>query len=152
MKKICFLLLILLFFTIGCSKYELSMDKFLDTANFDGYIIKNSKEGYENYSYIKNIYYAVSRDGAYDIQFLNLENDDYAKKFYLVNKDEVSKNVSSKSYVKNKSTSYYEVYHVETSSTYYLVIRSNENILYIEAPIASILEIEEFLTDLNLDY
>ena len=152
MKKVYYLLLILIMLTIGCTKNELTKEKFLSTADFDGYIMQNNMSGYENYNYIKNVYYAVSRNGAYDIQFLELENEDYAKKFFELNKSEVSKNVATLSYVKDKSKTNYEIYHVETSSTYYLVIRNNENILYIEAPIGNILEIEEFLTDLELDY
>ena len=44
------------------------------------------------------------------------------------------------------------MFHAENEETYYLVIRSKENIIYISAPINFINEIEEFLDDLDLEY
>ena len=152
MKKYWFLLIIFLAFIIGCSKREITLEKFLEVAVYDGYFIDKNKTGYENYDYIDEVYYAINRDDTYDIQFLKLKDTNYAKRFFDLNKEDISKNVASLSYVKDKSYSSYDLYHVETSSTYYLIIRNNENIIYIVAPIGNILEIEEFLDDLELDY
>ena len=150
MKK--WLLLIIVFLIVGCAKNSVTLHEFIDVAKDDGYIIKEDKTGYEGYQYIKDIYYAINRENVYDIQFIELENDDYAKKFFSLNYSELSKNVDSNSYVKTKSLSDYALFHVETDDEYLLVIRSKNNILYVQADINYINEIEEFLRDLDLDY
>ncbi len=152
MKKLKFILLIFIFILAGCKKNSVSLDEFIDIAKFNGYIIENNKTGYETYPNILDVYYAVNRENAYDIQFLKLKDIDYAKKFFLLNFDEIKKNLTSKDYVKSNSSSTYEYYHGENESNYYIVIRSNENIIYIKAPIDYINEIEEFLTDLEIDF
>jgi hypothetical protein len=152
MKKLKFILLIFIFILAGCKKNSVSLDEFIDIAKFNGYIIENNKTGYETYPNILDVYYAVNRENAYDIQFLKIKDIDYAKKFFLLNVDEIKKNLTSKDYVKSNSSSTYEYYHGENESNYYIVIRSNENIIYIKAPIDYINEIEEFLTDLEIDF
>ncbi len=150
MKK--WLFLIIIFLIVGCAKNSVTLNDFITMAKDDGYIIKEDKSGYEGYQYIWEIYYAINRENAYDIQFIELESDEYAKKFFLINKDEIAKKVDSNSYVKTKNFSDYAVYHVETDEEYLLVIRSKNNILYVKADINYINEIEDFLGDLDLDY
>ena len=152
MKRIKYLLLILLFILVGCKKNSVTLDEFIDIAKYNGYIIEENKTGYENYPDILDIYYAVNRENAYDIQFLKLNSDSYAKKFFLLNVDTVRENLDNMSYVKSKSLSNYEMYHAENDNTYYLVVRSKENIIYISAPINYINEIEEFLEELDIEY
>ena len=152
MRKRKYLLLVLFVFLVGCTSNSVTLDEFIEKATFNGYIIRNDKSGYESYNKILNVYYAINREEAYDIQFLELKENDYAHKFFLLNKNEIKENINSSDYEKNKSNSNYELYHAENSSMYYLVIRSNSNIIYIEAPIGYMNEIEEFLDDLGLEY
>ena len=152
MKKLKYILIIFILLLTSCKKNSFDLDYFIDKASFDGYIIEENKTGYETYEYINDVYYAVDSSNAYDIQFLNLKSVDYAKQFFLVNASDIKENITDKDYVKSNSLSNYEYYHAENDSTYYIVIRSNENIIYIKAPISYINEIEEFLTDLDIDY
>ena len=152
MKKIKYVLIIFVLLLTACKNYSFDLDKFIDKAKYNGYLIENNKTGYESYPNILDVYYAVNRENAYDIQFLKLNGIDYAKKFFLLNVDEIKKEITSKDYVKSNTSSTYEYYHAENESKYYIVIRSNENIIYISAPIDYISEIEEFLTDLEIDY
>jgi hypothetical protein len=152
MRKLKYLLLILLLIVVGCKKNSVTLDEFIEVARFNGYLIENNKTGYESYDYISDIYYAVNRENAYDVQFLKLDSSETAKKFFLLNVDEIKKNLTTNDYIKSKSLTNYELYHAENSDTYYLVIRSKENIIYISAPINYINEIEEFLEDLDLEY
>jgi hypothetical protein len=152
MKKLKYLLLILVFILAGCKKNSITLDEFIEVGKFNGYIIENNKSGYETYPNILDVYYAVNRENAYDVQFLKLENSDYAIRFFMLNVDAIKENLDNKSYVKSKSLTNYEMYHAENENTYYLVIRSRENIIYISAPINYINEIEEFLDDLDLEY
>ena len=152
MKRLKYLLLVLIILFVGCKKNNVELNEFIETARFNGYIIEENKTGYEEYSYIKDIYYAVNRQNAYDIQFLILENDEYAKKFILSNVDEIKENIDSNSYVKSDSLTNYEFYHAENENTYYLIIRSKNNIIYVTAPIDYINEIEEFLSELSIDF
>ena len=152
MKKKLFIILILFFITIGCAKNELTLSSFIEKANDNAYFVESNKKGYESYQYIKEIFYAVNRENAYDIQFLELENDDYAKKFYDINQNALLEYVNDNTYIKKINNHNYQVYHLENDSEYHLIIRSKKNILYINAPINYINEIEEFLNDLDIDF
>lgn len=150
MKKVILLLSILLL--VGCSKSEISLSDFTETASFNGYVITSSMEGYEKYNYINDIIYAVNREDAYYIQFIEINNSDLAKKFFDINKEEIEKYKTSNSYVKSYNRTNNNLYHLENDSDYMLVIRLHNNIIYIDAPINYINEIEEFLSELNIDY
>ena len=152
MKKIKYLLLVFVLLLTACKKNSFTLDDFIDKAEFNGYIIEENKTGYELYPNILDVYYAVNRENAYDIQFLKLDSVDYAKKFFVLNANDIKENITKSDYVKSKSLSTYELLHAENESTYYIVIRSNENIIYIKAPIDYINEIEEFLEDLSVEY
>ena len=99
MKKI--LILLSLFLLIGCTKSEINQSDFVETATFNGYVITSSMNGYEKYNYIKNIVYAINREDAYYIQFIEIDSSDYAKRFFDVNKIEIEKYKKSNSYVKS---------------------------------------------------
>ena len=150
LKKI--LLLLLFIFIVGCSKNELDKQKFIDIADFNGYIIDKDMEKYKGYDYIKDVYYAFNREGMYLIQFIELENADYAKRFFDLNKEDFVKLKTSNSYTKTMNSSNYNLYHLETDDSYKLIIRGKNNVIYIDAPIDYINEIEEFLNELDIDY
>lgn len=152
MKKSKFFLIIFILLITACKKNSVTVDEFITNARENAYIVENNKSGYEDYDYIKSIYYAVNRENAYDIQFLELVNDDYAKQMFLINASEIKSKITDKDYVKSKSFTSFELYHAENDTNYYLVIRSNNNVIYIDAPIDYINEIEEFLEDLELEY
>lgn len=152
MKKVKYILIIFILLLTACKKNSVTSDEFVDVAKFNGYIIQEAMDGYEDYPNITNIYYAVNREYAYEIQYLKTNDTEYAKKFFLLNVSEVQKEIDNKSYVKSNSLSNYEFYHAENESTYYLVARSKENIIYITAPINYINEIEEFLEELDIDF
>lgn len=150
LKKIIILLLVFLF--IGCTKNEIDINTFIDVANFNGYIISENKDEYKGYNYIKNVHYAINREGMYFIQFLELEDDEVAKRFFELNKEEFVKYKDSNTYTKTMNSMDYNLYHLETEESYKLVIRSKSNIMYIDAPIDYINEIEEFLAELDIVY
>jgi len=150
MKRIVIVLFLLLM--VGCAKNDVTLNDFIEIGTFNGYIIEENKKGYENYDYINTIYYAINRENAYDIQFLELKNDDYAKRFFETNKEEISKLRGNNTYVKTISLSNYSLYHLENDTSYMLVLRSKNNIIYIDASIGYIKEIEEFLEELDIDY
>ena len=152
MKKIKYLLLIFILLLTGCKIGSFTKNDFITKAKDNGYIIEENKPGYEDEDYINNIYYAINRENAYDIQFLELKNDNYAKEFFLLNANEIKNNITDKDYLKSKSFTNYELYHAENDTNYLIVIRSNNNIIYIDAPIGYINEIEDFLEDLQIDY
>lgn len=152
MKKLKYILVILILFLTACKKNSVTLDEFIDIAKFNGYIIEENKTGYEEYPDILDVYYAVNRDNAYDIQFLKLNSDSYAKKFFLLNVETIREKIDKNSYIKSNSLSNYEFYHAENENTYYLVVRSKEKIIYISAPINYINEIEEFLEELDIEY
>ena len=136
----------MLFLVVGCSKNSISKEEFIDKASYNGYIVEENMSGYDKYDY------AINRENAYDIQFLELISDDYAKKFFDVNKEETLKLKDNNSYLKTLNYSNYNLCHLETDSKYIIVIRSKNNVLYINASIIYINEIEDFLKELSLDY
>ena len=152
MKKLKYVLIIFVLLLAGCKRNSFTRTDFTSIAEYNGYLIREDKSGYESYPNIKDIYYAINREYAYDIQFIETDSIEYAKKFILVNVDEIKENITDNDYVKSNSLSNYEFYHAENESTYYIVIRSDKNIIYIEAPINYINQIEEFLEDLSIEY
>lgn len=152
MKKKRLLLLILFIFLVGCGNKSVTLSEFIERATFNGYIIKEDKSGYESYDKVLSVHYAINREDAYDIQFLELKDADYAHRFFVLNQKEIKNDITGSDYEKNKSNSNYDLYHAENSVKYYLVIRSYSNIIYIEAPLGYMNEIEEFLDDLGLEY
>ena len=108
MKKIKYLLIIFIFILVGCKNYSFDLDKFIDKAKFDGYLIKNDKTGYEEYTSILEVYYAINRENTYDIQFLKLNSIDYAKRFFLLNVEDIRNNITDKDYIKSDTSSTYE--------------------------------------------
>lgn len=150
MKKYVLLIILVLLIT-GCKENTFSKELFLEKATNNAYIIQNNKRGYENYDYILDIYYAISVDNSYDIQFLILKDENYAKRFYETNKQELMALVDNNTYVKNYNETSYNVYHIENNSKYMIVIRYKNNIIYIDAPIDNINEIEEFLNEMDLE-
>ncbi len=145
-------IIILLFLFTGCSNSEITKDQFIKQAEFDGYVIKENKDAYIGYNYIKNVYYAINREGMYFIEFLELENNDYARRFFEINKEEILKSKESNNYDRSMNSANYSLYHLETATEYKLVIRSKNNIIYIVAPIEYMREIEELLSELNIKY
>lgn len=152
MKKCKLLVLILFVLLVGCSKNSVTLDEFIEQATFNGYIMRSDKSGYESYEKVLSVNYAINREEVYDIQFIELKDEEYAHNFFLLNKEAIKEEITGSDYVKTKSGSSYELYHAENSSKYYLVIRSKANIIYIDAPIGYMNEIEELLTDLDLEY
>ena len=153
MKKIKYILLIMIILILtACKKNSVTLSEFIEMGTENGYILHEDMDGYEAYKYITSVYYAINRESVYDIQFLELENVDYAKRFFLLNANEIKDKITSKDYLKIKSLSDYELCHAEDDVKYYLVIRSDNNIIYIDAPINYINEIEEFLDDLDIEY
>lgn len=152
MKKKWIVVLILILLLVGCRKNNLTLDDFTRIGSMHGYITEENKKGYESYQYIKKVYYAINRENAYDIQFLELISDSYAKMFYELNKEELMENIDDNTYIKNKEFSNYSLYHIENDLEYQLIYRSNNNILYIDAPIEYINEIENFLDELDIDF
>lgn len=152
MKLRKLLLILIIFLTIGCNKNEIEKKSFLEVASFNGYVIEENMDEYKSYSYIKDVYYLINREEAYFIQFIELENDDYAKRFFEFNKEDFVKLKDSNTYTKSMNLSNYNLYHLETDSSYKLIIRSKNNVIYVDAPIDYINEIEEFLGELDIDY
>ena len=146
------IIFILLFLLTACSKNEFTKEDFLEKAEFNGYVIEESMDNYQGYNYIKNVHYAVNREGMYFIQLLEISNDDYAKRFYEYNMEEFIKRKTSNSYIKKINSTDYNVYHLETDSSYMLIVRYKNNIIYVDAPIGYINEIEEFLNELEINY
>lgn len=152
MSKLKYLLLLLLLLLTACSKNEITKDVFVNVAEFNGYYLQNDKSGYEKYAYIKDVYYAINRENAYFIQFLELQNEDYAKEFFNLNKEEIKREETDYSYVKTRNYNHYAFYHMENDTNYMLVIRYKENILYLNAPLNYLIEIEELLDEMDIDY
>lgn len=151
LKKIVFLGIVMLFLC-ACGNVNISKEDFLSRASFNGYIIENNKKGYEKYTYIRDVYYAVNRENAYDIQLLEIQTEDLAKRFFEINKAELKKYVNDNTYIKSISWNNYNSFHIETDDKYMLVIQNNNLVIYIDAPINYINEIEEFLDEIVKDY
>lgn len=90
MKKLKVLLLMALVVLLcACSsnKEALSIKKFSQIMQKEGFNIVSVKEHFSEYDYIKDVYLAVEKNNNYQIEFYELENAEYAISFYEVNKE-----------------------------------------------------------------
>ena len=151
MKKIGWFLLILIFIS-GCHNSKLIKNTFIEIAEFNGYVLYNTKKDYDKYDYIKDVYYAFNRENAYLIQFIELENEEYAKKFYEINKKNIEQKIDNSSNIQKGEGKSYSYYRVYSNEEYMLVIQNDNNVLYLDAPMGYLDEINTFLNELNLKY
>ena len=142
----------MILFLTGCVNYHLTIDEFRNTSINEGYYLDNQNNEYKNYSYVKDVCYAYNRESDYLIQFIELIDDDYAYKFYLVNKEEIEKEKTSNSYFKEQNSSGFNLYHVETDKYYMMVIRMDNSVIYVNTEIKYLNEIESLFKELNIKY
>ena len=147
MKK-C-LIIIIIFCLSGCVNYHLNIDEFRRVSLTEGYYLDNENREYKNYDYVC---YAYNREKDYLIEFINLENNDYAYRFFLTNKDAFSEEITRYVYLKEQNNRDYNLYHVETEKYYMLIIRMDNNIIYVNTDIEYKNDIENFLFNLKINY
>lgn len=150
MKKRWFLIFI--FILCSCTNYHLTIKEFRDIALFNGYYLDNTNNEYKNYSYVKDVCYAYSRESDYLIQFIELNNDDYAYKFFLTNKEAIQDDSNEVLYHKEKNSNNYNLYHIKTKEYIMIVIRMDNNIIYVNTTIDNNDTITSFFDELNIEY
>lgn len=150
MKKILIILIIILI--TGCSNYHLTIDEFRNISLNEGYYLDNQNIEYKNYDYVKDVCYAYDREKDYLVEFINLENNDYAYRFYLTNYEDFQDEVTTDSYLKIKNNDNYNLFHLENKKYYMLLIRMDNNIVYVNTEIEFKNDIENLLNKLNINY
>ena len=150
MKKILIIITILLI--TGCTNYHLTIEEFRNVSLDEGYFLDNENKEYQNYAYVKDVSYAYHREKDYLIEFIKLENNDYAYKFFLTNKEAFVNDTPEYKYIKYQNTNDYNLYHIETDRYYMLLIRMDNNMIYINTDIEFKQDIEKFLNKLNINF
>ena len=113
MKKI--LLILLVIFITGCTNYHLTIDDFRSISLNEGYYLDNENKEYQSYNYVKDLCYAYNREKDYLVEYINLENNDYAYRFFLTNKEAFIEEITEYVYLKEQNSMDYNLYHIETN-------------------------------------
>ena len=146
------LIIIIILCLSGCVNYHLNIEEFRRVSLNEGYYLDNENREYQSYDYVKDVCYAYNREKDYLVEFINLENNDYAYRFFLTNKEAFSEEITRYVYLKEQNNMDYNLYHIETDKYYMLIIRMDDNVIYVNTDIEYKNDIEDLLLNLKINY
>lgn len=133
MKRRLFLLIIFtlsIFLVTGCNKKEaLSANDFVDLIELNEYQTINVLNQFSDYNQVKNAFIAQNKDMTYQIEYYELDTEDNAIQFYEHNRDIFKKEGKLKTNSEIELNNY-QKYTQTTKTTYSIVSRINNTIVY----------------------
>ena len=119
-------------FVTGCgNKKSLNVTEFKSKMEGLGYSVVDVSEQYSNYSYVKSVTVAINSEKTVQLDFMDVENTEYAKQLFLSNKSMVESKKSSLSTESSVSIANYEKFILTTNGTYNVVSRIDNTIIYL---------------------
>ena len=123
---------IILITTLFKDKTPLTAEEFKNTMTAKGYGVVDAASQFSGYSYIKKAYIAINTERTYQIEFYELENDEYATSFYNNNKAQIEKNKSSNAVQTNNSVKNHSKYTLSSNGKYGVVSRIGNTVIYLQ--------------------
>ena len=120
-----------IFVALNKEKKSITANEFKTIMQEKGYIIQDATNQFSDYSYVEQVYLAVSSDYKYQIEFYVLSDESYATGFYNNNKNifEASKgNTSSETSASLKNSSKYTL---SANNKYSVVSRIDNTLIYL---------------------
>lgn len=137
MKKIknftiVFLGILIIMLSTGCgNKTKISSKEFISTVEKQGFKVQDVKGQFSKYSYINKAYVAVDKSGKYQIEFYDLEDSEFAHKFFENNKKIfASKKVKASTKVES-SMGNHEKYALTSNKKFMVVSRIDNTVIYV---------------------
>lgn len=130
LKKLL-IIIIGLFLLTGCENNNaINAEDFVDLMEQNEYQTTNVKSQFTDYPQIKNVFIAQNNDMTYQIEYYEFTNDDYAKRFFISNRDIFKK---TKDKIKARTQNDYDNYQKYTQTTekaYSLIVRLDNTAIY----------------------
>lgn len=123
--------LTLLVTTLFKEKTPITGEEFKNTMTAKGYGVADALAQFSEYPYVKKAYIAINLERTYQIEFYELENEDYAIDFYKNNKAQIEKNKSSSAVQTNNSVNNHSKYTLSSNGKYGVVSRVGNTVIYL---------------------
>ena len=117
-------------FLFAPNKVALTSNDFKTRLEEKNYIVEDATYQSTDDDNINEMYIATSEDGAYKLEFYILENADYAKMFYNVNKEASEKAKGSSYSQSNISLKNYSKYSLSSNNKYKVISRVDNTVIY----------------------
>jgi len=128
------LLMVLVVLLSACSSNREALDdeKFVQIMQKEGFSIESAKEQFSDYGYIEDVYLALEKDSKYQIEFYELESDEYAVSFYNVNKEIFQASETDKTIYTNVDLTDSNKYTLTTENSYKVLSRIEDTVIYVD--------------------
>lgn len=140
-KKILFIVLgiilvvviggIALFSSLTKEKESMTSSEFKTLMESKGFVVSDSTSQFSQYGYIEQVYVAVPSGYAYQIEFYELSDEEYAISFYNNNKSIFESSKGNDSAETSVSMKNYSKYTLSTGGKYKVVSRINNTVVYL---------------------
>lgn len=125
-------LLVLVLGLCACSKREaIDEDEFQKIMAEENFTVVNVEEQFEEFGYFEEAYVALEKDGNYQLEFYELENEDYTISFYNHNKElfeESKSGTVSETYI---NLANYNKYTLTVGDYYKVISRIDDTVIYL---------------------
>lgn len=131
-KVLILIVLTILLTACGVKKEALDEDEFIIIMKKEGFNIVNVENQFEQYGYFEDAYIAIDPNSNYQIEFYELEDDNYAKRFYENNKQKFESQKSGKNVSSYKELINTGKYTLTTEESYKVVSRIEDTVVYLD--------------------
>jgi hypothetical protein len=97
-----------------------------------GYSVQDASSQFSEYSYIKQVYIAVSEDYSYQIEFYELSDDSYATTFYNNNESIFESSKGDAAIETSIGLNNYSKYTLSSNGKYMVVSRIDNTVIYVD--------------------
>ena len=133
MKKILILVGFVVLLTACSPKRDaIDEDQFIRIMNDEGFSIKNVESQFEQYGYFEEAYLAIDSNNNYQIEFYELEEENYDLNFYNNNKSKFENEKSSTYVDSNMDLKNINKYTLTTNNKYKVVSRIDDTVIYLD--------------------
>lgn len=130
-KVLVLLISVMLLTACGTKRVAIDEDKFIKIMTDEGFNIVNVEEQFEVYGYFEEAYVALESNNNYQIEFYELEDDNYAQSFYETNKEIFEASKTGTSLYTDVNLNNTSKYTLTTEDEYKVISRVEETVIYL---------------------
>lgn len=120
------------FIKLNKEKKSITADNFKSSMEQKGYNITDANSQFSEYDYVNQVYIALSSDYSFQIEFYELEDEDYAIGFYNNNKSIFESSEGSAFAETSISLKNYSKYTLSSNGKYKVVSRIDNTVIYVD--------------------
>ena len=114
-------------------KSSITSSKFEEIMKENNYNLGDATEQYNNNDGLKKVTVAVSPSTLYQIDFFELETDDFAKSIYQTNRDRYEKRLTNNNISSEDNGNNWSIYILEKDTYFFYVARIDKTVLIIDS-------------------